>query len=369
MSLGHTFTDQRRIVDYRITAEERARFKRCRRQWDFASPHRRDLQPVSALASALPAALKEALGVYYYPGMWDWPRDMTQSLVHRALERSLEEAGDTDDLNVAAAFLDCYDAWASTVDDFAPVKINHDVYAMVRDPRDPERGLTTPDGSPVMYTAGIDLLAVDSADEYWVVRHQMVDEWQDLDALIRDEEAVAACWAWEQDFMGMGVAGTIHNEVRVFGPLKFPTAEDRNFEVTRMVAQHEPSGGGRSIPQHIRESARASRPADSIRTEQRTAGILRRTRIRRTRDEIGAVAGLIAAEAIDMTGGPAVYPTPAAHCQACEFSAPCLLMMEGASAEALLSSGFRRRPVDVRPKPRLGQSTWGFGRGAAPPDW
>jgi hypothetical protein len=356
-------------VEYRITAEERARFKRCRRQWDFASPHRRDLEPVDALEPALPIALKEALGVYYYPGMWDWPRQMTHSLVHRALERSLEEAGDTADVNVGAALLDCYDAWASRVDDFAPVKINHDVYAMVPDPRDTDRGLATPDGSAVVYVGSIDLLAVDSADEYWVVRHRMVDEWQDLEALIRDEEAVAACWAWEQDFMGMRVAGTIHNEVRISGRLEMPPADGGAGEVTRMVAQHEPSGGGRSIPQHIRESARALRPDDVSRTEQRTAGILRRTRIRRSRDEIAAVAGLIAAEAIDMTGGPAVYPTPAAHCHTCEFNAPCRVMMEGADPEPLLGTRFRRRPVNLRPKPKLGQSTWGFGRGAAPPDW
>jgi hypothetical protein len=36
------------MADYRIGAEERARFKRCRRQWDFASPHCRQLEPVGA---------------------------------------------------------------------------------------------------------------------------------------------------------------------------------------------------------------------------------------------------------------------------------------------------------------------------------
>ena len=54
------------MVDYRITADERARFKRCRRQWDFSSPHRRNLQPAVAVESALRVALRDALDVYYY---------------------------------------------------------------------------------------------------------------------------------------------------------------------------------------------------------------------------------------------------------------------------------------------------------------
>ena len=206
-------------MDYRISPEDRARFKRCRRQWDFASPHRRDLEPAeSNETSTLSTALKDALAVYYYPGTWDWQHQLKQSLVHKAMRRSLEEAGAVDGLATATALLDCYDAWAATVDDFAPVKIQHDVTALVRDPVDPELGLLTPDGSGVVYACRVDLLAVDAADEYWVVRHQIVDGWRTAEELVFDEEAIAACWAWEQDYIGMEVAGTIHNEIRIDGP-------------------------------------------------------------------------------------------------------------------------------------------------------
>src|ERR1700730_4326855 len=179
------------MVDYRITAAERTQFKRCRRQWDFASPHRRNLRSTGFVEPALPAALKDALAVYYYPGTWDWQHEVTQPLVHRALERSLEDAGATDELDRAAALLDCYDAWAHTVDDFAPVKINLDVDALVPDPEESERGLVVHDGSPVIYPSRIDLVAVDAADEYWVVCHRIVDEWLHIDTLVRDEQAVA----------------------------------------------------------------------------------------------------------------------------------------------------------------------------------
>ena len=351
-------------MEFRIDPDQRTRFKRCRRQWDFASPHRRGLEPVDAAGPALATAIKKALAVYYYPGTWDWQHELKQSLVHKAVQRSLTDAGEL--METAAALLDCYDAWASTIDDFAPVKIDHDVTAMLPDPVESDRGLLAPNGSGVAYTCRVDLLAVDATDEYWVMRHQIVDDWQDRDALTRDEEAVAACWAWEQDYVGMQIAGTIHNEVRIAGALDRPAPSD----VSRLepVAQHEGSGGGRSIPQHQRESARAARVEATLRFDQRTAGPVRRTRIRRARGEIAAAGIQLAAEALDMVRDPAIYPNPGALCSGCEFAAPCLAMFDGANPEPVLAAPFRRRTA-TESTPRLGQATWGFGRGAAPPRW
>lgn len=353
-------------MNYRITEDDRTRFKRCRRQWDFAS--RRGLEPIAGREPPLPAVLKDALAVYYYPGTWDWQPELRQSLVHKAAGRALQEAGAADALPTATAILDAYDAWASTIDDFAPVKIGHDVAGLVPDPREPERGLITPDGAAVIYVCRIDLLAVDAADEYWVVRHLIGDEWQELDALIGDEAAVAACWAWEQEYLGMEISGTIHNQVRISGPLDRPVAEG----VVRRVRQSEASGGGRAIPQHRRLSARTSRSDESGHgdlVEQSTAGFVRRTRIRRSRADIGAVGALIGAEAVEMCGEPPVYPTFAAHCRACEFVAPCRAIVAGTDPEPLLAAKFRPCAGDDQRKPRLGQATWGFGRGAAPPQW
>jgi hypothetical protein len=127
------------------------------------------LRSRGAVEPALPDALKDALAVYYYPGTWDWQHEVTQPLVHKALERSLTDAGAPEMLDRGAALLDCYDAWATSIDDFAPVKINLDTEALVPDPDDPECGLLVHDGSPVIYTCRIDLVAMDAADEYWVV--------------------------------------------------------------------------------------------------------------------------------------------------------------------------------------------------------
>jgi hypothetical protein len=348
----------------RIDPGQRAGFKRCRRQWDFASPRRRGLAPLDDARPVLAAAIKHALAVYYYPGTWDWQHDLKQSLVHKAVERSLAEVGADDQIATATKLLDCYDAWASIVDDFAPIKIDHDVTGMLADPADAQRGLLAPNGSGVAYTCRVDLLAVDASDLYWVVRHQIVSAWQDDDALLRDEEVVAACWAWEQDYIGMKIAGTIHNEVRIDGPLEPPAAARHGAR----VAQHEGSGGGRSIPQHQRQSVLASRTESANRFDQYVAGPLRRTRVRRSDNEIASTGRQLADEALNMVGDPAIYPNPGAHCAVCDFAAPCLVMFSGADPEPMLATRFHQPPA-AEPKPRLGQASWGFGRGAAPPRW
>jgi hypothetical protein len=69
-----------------------------------------------------------------------------------------------------------------------------------------------------------------------------------------------------------------------------------------------------------------------------------------------------------MSGDPAIYPTFAVHCGTCEYSA-CSAVVRGEDPEPLLAANFRRTPGDERRKPRLGQSSWGFGRGAARPQW
>jgi hypothetical protein len=73
-----------------ITAAERASFQRCRRQWDFGSGNRQDLEPLDRPAGPdLDRALRDALAVYYFPGMWDWDRGVRLPLVGQELERAL----------------------------------------------------------------------------------------------------------------------------------------------------------------------------------------------------------------------------------------------------------------------------------------
>ena len=305
---------------YRFTPADRGAFKRCRRQWDLGARERQNYEPARpAAAPDLDLAVREALAVYYFPGMWDWQRSVVLPLVLQGLARSLgrQPAGADDLLTAGEGLLRRYFEWAPGVDRFG------------------------------------------SDDE-----------------LLLDEELVAACWAVERFYPGMRVAGTVHNELLAPAGPAPPDAPARRRRFRRPAAgqhqrglpQHEPSGGGRSLPYARRGAARA-RPADPAAMTSEGDGEFRRTRVLRDRAELEAMGARLAAEALEMIDpGLPVYPSPAPeHCGSCQFVAPCLAMERGGEVRAVLEAGYRDRgPERVEPG-RLGAATWGTGRGAAPP--
>jgi hypothetical protein len=413
-----------------VTQPDRESFRRCRRQWDSRARMRRDLEPVAPPAGPdLAAAIQAGLAVYYFPGMWDWDRAITVPLVLRAVDRDFARQRERRPSGDAAPdwprhlaaghdLLHRYAAWAHDVDRFSPVLIDSDYDVQVLDFARPASGLIGPDGRPVRFRGRIHMLAVDGYDAYWLVRHAVrTGGWLETRELTSDEAALADAWAWEQFYPGMVIAGTIYNEL-------LPEAEDaspRNAPAgarpgrrawrTRwlhgragrvadvpgrggpkgtdgppLVRQHEPSGGGRSIPQHRRMDARAREPmraepglpvstvqeisaseqADTA--DQTGTGRFRRTWVRHSSAAIAAAGQRLAADAAAMLGaGPFAPPNPSdANCRPCEFLQPCLAMRAGRDSDFLLRSGYRARPPDRLQEGRLGGSSWSTGRGAAP---
>jgi hypothetical protein len=213
-----------------VTAADRASFRRCRQQWDFGARMRRNLEPVPRRAVPdLDRAVRDALAVYYFPGMWDWDRRVRLPLVAQELDRALTrqreraDPGDNADdrawqetLEQGKALLARYVEWAPRADRFAPVLVETDFEVNLLDPEAPDAALVTGSGEPIRYTGRIDMMAVDEHDAYWIVRHRVVDgAWPPTEQLAADEESLAACWAWEQYYLGMAITGTIHNELRL----------------------------------------------------------------------------------------------------------------------------------------------------------
>jgi hypothetical protein len=360
---------------YRFTPADRGAFKRCRRQWDFGARERQGFEPARpAPALDLDLAVRDALAVYYFPGMWDWRRSVVLPLVLQGLARSLgrQPAAGADDLAAGEALLRRYFEWAPRVDRFSPIQVEGGFEVNLPDPAGGDRELVLADGRPIRYQGRADLLAGDEHDRYWVVSHRLVDRFGTDDDLLLDEELVAACWAVERFYPGMRVAGTMHNELlapaapaRRRRRLRRPAAVGQH---QRGIPQHEPSGGGRSLPYARRGAARA-RPADPAAVASQGDGEFRRTRILRDRAELEAMGARLAAEALEMVDpGLRLYPSPAPeHCGSCQFVAPCLAMERGDDARAVLEAGYRDRgPERVEPG-RLGAATWSTGRGAAPP--
>ncbi|HXW43834.1 MAG TPA: hypothetical protein VEL03_03550 [Streptosporangiaceae bacterium] len=414
-----------------VTQPDRESFLRCRSQWDFQARMRRSLQPV--LAGARPdasQAVRAALAVYYFPGMWDWDRSVTIPLVLQALERELsrqrERAAPADPepgwraaLAAGRQILDQYFGWARQADRFSPVLIEADFDVQVPHPALSGAGLTGSGGEPVRYRGRIDMLAVDEHDAYWIVRHSIRPAgWPPAEALVDDDAAVTAAWAWEQFYLGMTIAGTIHNELLLppggepglaapggaaaagepgqyqAGGISEPrpggAAAGRprrglagwlrgrqarpapippfSAEAGPLVRQHEPSGGGRSIPQHRRLYVTARERADAPDVEQQAYGPFRRTLVRHSPRSIAEAGRRLAADAAAMVAaGPEAAPNPSdANCRPCPFLPPCLAMRAGRDSEFLLRSGYQARPPDTLEEGRLGGGAWGMGRGSGP---
>jgi hypothetical protein len=375
---------------YRFTPADRGAFKRCRRQWDFGARERQNYEPAEAPAVPdLELAVRDALAVYYFPGMWDWRRSVVLPLVLQGLARSLGgQAGAGGELAAGEALLRRYFEWAPGVDRFSPIQVECRFEVNLPAPAGGGWELVLPDGRPIRYRGRVDLLAGDERDRYWVVAHRLVDRFGTAEELLLDEELVAACWAVERFYPGMRIAGTIHNEMLLDPSLpadrpapptpwsrlrRRPVHSDRQIRRSgrrhqRGIPQHEASGGGRSLP-YARRGRRRGGPPDPAAVASEGDGGFRRTRIPRGRAELEAAGARLAAEALDMVD-PALrlYPNPAPeHCGSCQFVEPCLATERGGDVRAVLAAGYRDRgPERVEPG-RLGAATWGTGRGAAPP--
>ena len=351
-----------------ISSEEMASFRRCRRQWDFGAPARRNLEPIiDDRDPDVSDAIREALAVYYFPGMWDWDRSMVERLALAALPRFLP--ADSPELDIAGAILERYFAWAPSVDGFAPIRVTSTYEARVPDVRAPAQGLLDARGMPVDFAGRIDLLVTDESDRYWAVRHLVSrGDWTSERVLrIADADLIDA-WGWQAAYPGLSIVGTVANELRLdladAAPMA-PRPAPRPHE-----AQHVAGGGGRSIPQHQRAWVGGQQPVEET-TRVETGDAFRRTWIPCSPQDYvvaGLRVGRLAAEMLEPT--VPVHPTPAAaHCPACPFLDPCIAMNRALAADEMLATAFRPHVRAAVVAGRLGAATWGTGRGAAPPNW
>jgi hypothetical protein len=362
-----------------IPAEDRAAFLDCRRAWDFSARERgnRELaRPAEALD--LHRAIRDALAVYYFPGMWDWAPAIVLPLVRKAFAGSVgtqraeylaahghselppavaDAAAARAELGLAT--LEAYLGWAPEADELAPVQVVLEVDVQVPSRGEPDRELAVGQ-RPVRYRDRIDMLVMDADNGYWMVEHRFVHgPWPDVDALLRDDRCLSWCWAWQQDNPGREVVGTIYNEIRVGDPVVTPPPRGPRST----VAQH------RSDPSPDPD---ALAPYGTLAAEYdlriQLGDGFRRVHVPRSRAETTAFGERLADQLTEMIDpGTACYPNPAtARCGQCAFRPPCLAVDRGGDAAALLAEHYRARTHDPKPG-TLGARTWSTGRGAAPP--
>jgi hypothetical protein len=297
------------MAQYVVTAEDRAWFGRCRRAWDLAAVARQGLEPVAPReADGTDRAIREALAVHYFPGMWSWDRTIVEPLVFAAYDRA---RGPSD----VRPLLDEFLRWAAGADRFTPLRVEVEIDVHVADPVLPDTHLSTPDGAAVRFRDRIALVLVDDDDRYWLGDHRVVDVFAAGDELLLDERGVLACWAWDEIELATTVAGIQYTEIRLDPPA------------------------------------------------------FRRTAVPRSAVEKEGAANRLGRQVLEMLAPDLVVePTPEwTHCARCAFRMPCVAMNRGEDPRAMLATRYRARGPDVLEEGRLGGVSWGMGRGAAPP--
>lgn len=363
-----------------IKEGERIAFKRCRRAWDLGARSRRNLETIVPVrAFDVEKAIHDALALWYFPGMWEWDRGLVRGFAMEGFHKSMRRQVDAYQAVAALSkeqdvawhsssdagerLLDRYFSWAPGVDAFSPVRVDTDFDINIPDPDAAGMDLVGPAG-PIRYQGRVDALVVDAYDAYWILDHRLVqgDQWENETQLLLDERGVAACWAWEIFYLGMKIAGTVSNELRLDAP------DDEGSDGPAEDLPPEPSSPGEVQAGRRRLYMEASRIPDQ-RVEVFGNEAFRRTRITRTRSELAACGRQLALEAREMTAsGLVAYPSPSvANCGPCVYRQPCLALNTGADVEAILGSGYRNRGPEEVEEGRLGAVTWSMNRGARPP--
>jgi hypothetical protein len=345
-------------TDYIIRPWERELFLGCRRAWDFGAHERQGLEPGGPAGLLdLQQAVKDALAVYYFPGMWDWSRTIVAPLATQGFVKALrtqrqeyeaatgtalagDDAARWDAASAAGQrMLAAYYGWAPAADTWSTVQVETLFDVTVPDPGRPGSGLVAADGRGVLYRLRVDLVVVDKAGRNWLVEHRLCEDgFAAMEDLLLDDVALTRAWGWEQGFLGK-VTGTIHNELRL--PRPDEPGPDDAAPFTAPPVEWIKVGG-----RHVR----------------RYNGVwFRRTRIRRNRAEIEGAGVRVAEQCRLMAAGePDCYPTPEwSTCLSCHFREPCLALMQGDDPGPVLAERYRPRVRRDFEEGRLG-SVWGY---------
>lgn len=326
-----------------VRPDEVDAFETCRRQWDFHSRERQSLERVAP--ATIERALRDALDVWYFPGMWGFGRAVVNPLAREAFARAVGDRSSLDPIEAEAiehgeSLLDRYFAWAAERDTFTPIRTDAEIDVLVPTVDSDDLGLVAADGRGVRFRARPDLVVTADNGDLWLVEHRFVKgDWPPENVLRLDPWSATYCWAWASFELGMEIEGTIYNQVRVAAP-SWPT-----------------------VPGSLEELDRPTAALDD------PDELFRRTATKRSLDERLAARERLVRLAIAMTDPEAsVDPSPApARCTRCAFLEPCAAIEAGEDPGPLLDVDFRQRPPERLPG-RVGHPTWSIGRGARPPE-
>jgi|SRR5215469_7067811 len=323
-----------------IRTSDRGYFKKCRQLWDFTSKIRQNYEPLQRaeyfeFGSAIHAGMEE----YYDPAGWcvsikaaenrarqaflDYISKVEQVVKLGALEFEMEfkEAR-----QLGLDILENYFLWAPKNDKFTPLYV--EVEFSVEIP-----------GLGVPYQGRVDLIIEDDFG-YWIVDHKTAQQFGAVEWLWLDDQCSSYAWALKK-MLGLEIRGVIYNQIRKKAPhppnmlknggLSVAKNQDTTYELYLKTLQD----GGYKVSAY-------QDMLDFLKTNPKE--FIRRTRIQFTPKVLELVEKRVVAEAREMLGNPAIYPTPSPwNCNGCRFFQPCLAMHEGSDYQLILDQNFVRR--------------------------
>ncbi len=372
---------------YIVAASDRESFKQCRRAWNFSAKVRQNYEPIRPpQAYDFEDAILEALSLYYYPGMWDWNRQIVHPIAIQGFTRAMrrqrseycsdltlcpkEELEWDTQLEAGRHLLMRYVDWAPSVDLFTPIRVEVRFNANIPDPRRPGFGMLGPDGGPVQYHGRAHVLAADGDDAFWAVTHRVCEsDWLDPGFLLLDDEGLAHCWALQSLFL-VPIQGVIYNELRrpvadepagLSDGLHEDPSTSTRAKRHRFLYRASSRAGIKAIYEARRKiGAGSDSGSDGAqqppRIEQQGNDLFRRTQVWISQTLIEDFGKRLALEALDMTDpNVRIYPNPTVeNCSVCPYAMPCMAMNEGADVSSILETAYRQRPEEEPQEGRLG---------------
>ena len=178
------------VPKFVVTPDDREWFGRCRRAWDLGARGRRAWCRRSRRPARRPRAIRAALAVHYFPGMWSWDR------IDRGATRPAPPTtgpADREPGPVARRLPALGSASTGT-----PLRVDADIDVHVPDPVLPDTHLATRDGRSRPLPRPHRPRARRRRRLHWLGEHRVVDAFADDAELQLDERGALACWAWEE---------------------------------------------------------------------------------------------------------------------------------------------------------------------------
>lgn len=321
-----------------IHTSDRILFKRCRQQWDFASPLRMNLEPIPNAPSALwfGTGIHKGLEILYIHNLQtaldEWFKYCNEA------EFDVEQTG-KHSYELGVGMLTYYDRWRVKYDEGLRW-IGHEV--------ERKMPIRTIDQEGVAYGYRLDGLIEDQNNRFWIGEFKTVASFDsNYDYLLNDEQTGSYDY-YESLFRGIKIEGTYHRILRKENPkplrvlAKGDLSADKDqlttYEIAReQIIQHYITDGFGAVPEKLKDLLRY--------LKDKRDSFVHQEIVRRSRSEIAMTELSIGMEAAQMLDPdvPIYRSNSKFNCNGCFFFYPCLRKWEGGDYQQLLNLEYRLR--------------------------